>query len=181
MSEGSFECKVSGKRESANGIFLTLQIQPDDYTAELATLRVGSALMLGWAEVVNSAVEEIGFTASEIAQIANHGTELSPEAVGAKTPKDRKPFASLPLSQQCAIRCLDTEFQRFMVERSSGFDAYLPTPDNAITMVRERCKITSRSFLDDDTNHLSARNEWRLIEKRYQEWLTDHRYASVAR
>lgn len=173
MSEGSFECKVSGKRESANGIFLTLQIQPDDYKEALATLRVGSSLMMGWSEVVNTTVEEIGFTASEIAKIANHGTKLSPEVVDAKMPKDRKPFASLPLSQQAGIRCQDEEYKAFLVWRCPS------TPGLKWSeRVHILCRVNSRAGLVRGTE---AGDRWLALEDEYQAYLTDQRYASVAR
>ena len=152
MSEGSFEAKVSAKRETNAGIFLTLQIQPDDYKSELATLRVGSALMMGWAEVVDTKVQPIVV-----------------ETPKPEVPKERRKFDTLPLSQQAAIRCGDNDFKLFM-------DA--STADDAAESVRERCGVKSRSEIVEGT---PAGTEWIMLEDEYQSWLTTQRYGSLAR
>ena len=148
MSEGNFEAKVYAKRENAAGIYLTLQINPADFTSDLATLRVGSALLIGWAEVINSKVETI---------------VLDPAPA-----KERKPFASLELVQQAGIRCADPEFQKFLNTDEAG----------AVDYVRQFCGVSSRAEIKADKN---SGKDWVLLEAKFQQWLTDERYANMTR
>lgn len=155
MSEGAFEAKVSGKRESSNGIFLTLQIQPDDYTSALATLRVGASLQLGWAEVVNTAVEPI--SAGDI--IPTTKQEIAASAKAARK------FYEMPYSQQAALRCNDKQFQEcFFAADAIG----------AADKVRFVCNVKSRSELDHPD--CAGRVMWEKMEADYQAYLTDKRY-----
>lgn len=158
MTEGSFEAKLTAKRETAAGIYLTIQVQPDDYRAELATLRVGSVLMLGWAEIVDSTVEEIPAIPSK----------LSPETVEAKMPKDRRPFETLPLSQQAAMLCADARFREFLGTDRVGAAEY----------VRSYCGVQSRGDIKEGQN---SGKDWLLLRAKYDQWLTDQKYAGVAR
>lgn len=170
MAEGSFEAKLTAKRETAAGIYLTIQVQPDDYRAELATLRVGSALVLGWAEVVDTAVVPI---VAEPAYRAAQAQES--ERVGAAVDaiaKQRRPFDTLPLSQQAAIRCGDNDFKLFLGASNA---------EDAANIVRAKCQIASRSELDDQRNKQAARYCWEAIEAGYQQWLTTQRYADMRR
>jgi hypothetical protein len=161
MAEGNFEAKVSAKRETSSGIFLTLQIQPDDYTADLATLRVGSALMIGWAEVVDTKVDPID---------ARFPNGIPPqETPFLKAAKERKPFDSLPLSQQAAMRCQDNDFKLFLAASNA---------EDAANAVRERCGVKSRSEIIEGT---PAGTEWMFLEEEYQSWITTQRYGSLAR
>lgn len=186
MSEGNFEAKVSAKRETSAGIFLTLQIQPDDYKSELATLRVGSALMMGWAEVVNTAVEPIeipspqaaGGHARAAALPPGRRAEIASAAGNARWDKERKPFASLPLSQQAALRCSDPSFRKFLARNDSQYLMY--DTDLAADAVREFCKVNSRRDLDDERNDAS-RDLWAQLDAQYLSWSTDIKYADVRR
>lgn len=166
MSEGNFEAKVSAKRETAAGIYLTFQIQPDDYTADLATLRVGSALVLGWAEVVDSKVQAL--------VVPTPFKPEPPTVTQTSAPaKERRPFASLPLSQQAAMRTEDKTFQAFLETETPIHDQ-----ESYADAVRAVCGVESRSDIRPGTPAAIA---WMALEARYQSWLTDQRYASVAR
>ncbi len=91
-----------------------------------------------------------------------------------------KPFSTLPLSQQAAIRCGDETFRDFISTLgASGIGRY--TPEMAADMVRSQCAVKSRADLDDDVNHIDARNRWLYLERTYQRWLTDVRYAGSKR
>lgn len=85
--------------------------------------------------------------------------------------KDRRPFASLPLSQQAAIRCGDADFWRF---------AHVKSGVEAADFVRAKCNIGTRAALDDPKN-IDPIHFWHAIEAGYQQYLTTQRYASVAR
>lgn len=165
MADGHFEAKVSGRRESTSGIFLTLQIQPDDHTPELAMLRVGSALMIGWSEVVDTTVHKLDTSMPVSEAIA---------LIDNKLQKERRAFKDLSLSQQAGIRCADKQFQQFIVERYSGADAYTVCEANAATLVREICLVKSRTDLDGANGTIGAK--WFHLERDYQSWLTEKRY-----
>ena len=82
---------------------------------------------------------------------------------------DRKPFASLPLSQQAAIRCGDVLFQE-----------YLKFEDEADTAraVRKLCCVDSRSQIVAGS---PAGSIWNQLEASYQNWLTDRKFAEAKR
>lgn len=109
---------------------------------------------------------------------AKLATAPANDGIAGSATKERKPFASLPLSQQAAIRCGDVDFQKFMVERYAGPNPYRASADNAAIMVREACGIASRSEILRGT---ASELLWESIEEKYQAWLTTQRYASVAR
>lgn len=162
MADGHFECKVSGRRESASGIFITLQLQPDDHTPELAMLRVGSALMIGWSEVVDTTV---------------HNIEATPERSKAAVleHKPRRPFNELKLSARAGIRCGDEQFSLFLMDVFPETAAKYTDPAD---VVRQLCGVTSRAELDTNFN---AATEWRHIEDKYQDWLVTKKYKDSAR
>ncbi len=180
MTEGSFEAKLTAKRETAAGIYLTVQVQPDDYVADLATLRVGSILMLGWAEIVNTEVEEI---TADPKTLAEELTGISDIMRGKSTkpePKDRHPFSSLPLSQQCGIRCADKQFQDYICNVFWNTNVDEPTEDYTTLLVKNHLCIESRSELDKE-NNVYAVGHWIDLEGRYQAHLTDQKYAGARR
>lgn len=162
MSEGAFEAKLSAKRETSAGIYLTFQVEPADYTSDLATLRVGSSLMMGWSEVVNTKVEPIVVDPSDFGGV----TDLMR---GEKAIKERKPFPSLPLSQQAALRCQDNDFKLFICASNS---------EHAAEYVRKYCGVSSRSEIKAGEN---SGKDWVLLETKYQQWRTDHQYADAVR
>lgn len=166
---GHFEAKLTAKRETAAGIYLTVQVQPDDYKAELATLRVGSALMLGWAEIVNTAVEPIEFGAEEARQ--SQDAFLSAENVAGARPAgpSRRKFSDMPLSQQAAIRCGDNDFKLYLGASNE---------DDAAAIIKKKCCVQSRREIVEGS---PAGAVWLDIERRYQSWLTDRQYAEVRR
>lgn len=163
MSEGMFEAKVSGKRESSSGIYLTLLINPADYNADLATLRVGSTLSMGWVESVNTTVEPIEIQ-TVIYGSGGDGADKPPA-------KDRKPFASLPLSQQAAMRTEDKDFQLFLEARGPIHDQ-----ESYADVVRAICGVESRANIKLGTQ---AGIAWMELEDKFQAYLTDRRYADV--
>lgn len=156
--EGTFEAKVSGKRESSSGIYLTLLINPADYNADLATLRVGSTLSMGWVETVNTAVEMICAAPDIVAAVQ-------------KVEKERKPFASLPLSQQAAMRTEDKDFHLFLEQRGPIHDQ-----ESYADAVRAICGVESRANIKLGT---PAGIAWMALEAEYQNHITTQRYAEM--
>ncbi len=90
-----------------------------------------------------------------------------------KVTKDRRPFASLPLSQQAALRCNDMgQFYDFLMERNPQLSDFVSW--DAAQEVRDICGVSSRSELD--TNDLAAA-KWRKLEADFQAYLTTERYS----
>lgn len=183
MSEGAFEAKLSNKRESKSGIFLTFEVAPDDFKADLAVLRVGAHLILGWSEVLNVAVEPIDvsspsktdlarFHQVDLAAVADGLVKLYQQNYGAAMPpsitKDRRKFSDLPLYQQAAMRCQDKDFQAFVNAGEEGCADY----------VRRYCGVESRAEIDPEKN---SGKDWALLEKRFQMYLTDRKYEGAKR
>jgi hypothetical protein len=165
---GHFEAKLTAKRETAAGIYLTVQVQPADYGAELATLRVGSVLMLAWSEIVNVEVEPIELARTDGKSSQSPISMAKPNADRAEPHKERRPFNTLPLPQQAAIRCQDNDFKLFLDASNA---------EDAARILRERCGVSSRSELIAGT---PAGDAWLAIEAQYQMWRTDRRYGDAA-
>lgn len=163
MSDGHFECRLHRRLENGNGIYLTLLVNPADATGDLSQLRVGSTLMIAWAETVNAEVEKI--------ELPNPNRAAKGEdAQASPREKPKRAFKDLPLSQQAALRCENEMFRRFLLQRTGstalGFDA----PQ----YVRHWCGVASRSDLDVDP---PAADLWRRLDTEYQTWLADEQYA----
>lgn len=172
MSErDAFEAKVHAKRETKDGIFLTFLVHPNDYDTDLAMLRVGASLIVGWEECLNVKVEPID--EKPVAKPDNDKEALRQVAIG------KKPFHTLPLAQQCAIRCGDERFFDYLQKRwPYVWKQTLGEPhERAAKIVRHELGVTSRAELGKG-NH-DADNSWRLLEADFQQWLLDDKYADA--
>ena len=96
------------------------------------------------------------------------------KAVEPKPEKERRPFDTLPLSQQAGIRCNDSQFAGFIAEHWYGDEIKPFNNVDPTALVYVLCEITSRSELD--TNDLAAQM-WKKLEADYQAYLTDIRYS----
>jgi hypothetical protein len=174
MAEGNFEARKIGMRQNKEGVIISLVVQPDDWSSALAMVPIGARLMIGWSEINDDETkkEEIR-TGDGSYVIPSDATVPRPRANEAGTSKDRRPFASLSLPEQCGIRCGDKDFIEFF---DMTIDRRL---DEAIDQaVRRYCVVTSRSELS--TNHEAA-DKWRKLESEYQAWQNDQRYAGARR
>lgn len=96
-------------------------------------------------------------------------------AVGtSETQKERRAFTSLPLSQQAAMRCGDRQFIDFLTATYTD----LPDDFDPADALREICLVGSRKEFDQGGE---GAMRWAQVERRYQSWLTDQRYAEAAR
>lgn len=179
--DGIFESRISGKRESKAGIFITLEIAADDYSPTLSQLRVGTLLKVGYQEQVDTSVQPIdlkggdgnrGPAGKNSQEHKTSGAEHTTQPQDVATPgaRTRVAFKNLPLSQQCGIRCSDPEFEQFLRERRGPGDRNSMVPD----IVRAICGIKSRTEL---STNAEAANKWRALEMQFQNFLTDQRYA----
>jgi len=80
-------------------------------------------------------------------------------------PKEKRPLSSMPLSQQCAIKCNDPQFRNFLESRLVTGE--IITAAMAAELVRDECQIQSRSELDSDPD---AAMRWRRIDDHFWAW-----------
>lgn len=165
---GHFEAKKHAYRQTQDGIVVSFVIHPNDLNAEFAVAALGTRYMVAFAEIGDDEKPQ---------ELARAGDEYRPEpnemakpnADKAEPQKDRRPFSSLPLSQQAAIRCGDTTFQEFVGASNS---------DVAADYIRKYCKVGSRA---DIHKGMQAAIYWESLEGQFQDWLTTKRYADARR
>jgi hypothetical protein len=168
---GNFEAKLHGFRRTQDGVVVSYVVHPNDVTADLATAALGTRYMIGFAEIGDDG------TPTELARTDAPGqrspiTLAKPNADRAEPQKERRPFNTIPLSQQAALRCNDRSFIQFLTETYTD----LPDDFDPADAVRDICGVASRSMLNGD-----AGKEWLALEGKYQAWLTDRQYAGVRR
>lgn len=175
MSEGSFEASIHARRETRDGVFLTLMVNPADLSADLAMLRVGASLMIGWSEIVDSSVQPLCPPVAELVDARPLGrVERRAGSNPVGDSKDRKPFHTLPLSQQAALRCQDGKFLDYIGSR----DDYPINVGSIIEAVRFICGVASRSEIIANT---PAGDRWEQLERKYQEYLVTQQYSESMR
>ncbi len=179
MSEGHFECKVERRSENAKGIFLTLLINPADHDEALSQVRVGAAMQVGWAEIVDASVQPIEFPQSGGGErTSSHqgekGAASDPAPVAA--PRSKRAFSELDLVTQCGIRCGDAQFAMFVAEvyperfgRSRG---------DIAAFVRSYCEVKSRADLATDS---VAAAKWKTLDRRFEAWQVSRQYQESVR
>ncbi len=91
--------------------------------------------------------------------------DMSKVADEAPKAKEKRSFADMPLSQQCAIRCNEPQFRRFLARDVADFEMFDVTM--AADEIRSLCKIASRSELDSNS---TAAAIWRRIDDAYWGW-----------
>lgn len=143
-----FEAKKHAYRQTQDGVVISFVMHPGDVAATLATAPLGTRYVVALVEV------------------SDDETPVSPEAQEQRTKpaKDRRPWSSLPPSQQAAIRCNEGPFQDFIAERFGG----MPSADNAALEVRNWCGVASRSQIIEGS--LPGRI-WGDLERDFQFWL----------
>lgn len=163
----NFEAKLHGFRRTQDGVVVSYVVHPSDVSAELATAPLGTRYMVAVAEMGDDeepVAEQVDAAALKPALETSAGS--SPAGL---TTKERRPFSSLPLSQQAAIRCGDNDFKLFVGAGNSG---------EAANKVREFCGIQSRAELDDYESD-RPRKAWNDLNGRYNAWRVDQMYAEA--
>lgn len=161
---GHFEAKKHAYRQTQDGIVVSFVIHPNDLDATFAIAPLGTRYMVGFAEIGDDGGPVVQEEELPVAQVDAVSTTASP-------PKEKRPFASLPLSQQAALRCQDNDFKLFL----DASDA-----DDAAEMVRKHCAVKSRSELDNPRNDW-PRSHWQSLESQYQSWLVTRQYKDAVR
>jgi hypothetical protein len=175
MSERSaFEAKVHAKRETKEGRFVTLMLHPNDDDPWLAIPRVGATVMGAVEEVLNVKVEPLDLGASSNGKTSASNSEDAGSTPAASARIKRK-FAEMSLPEQCALRCGDGRFIRFVDEM---YRVNPSDPETTEDLVKIVCGVKLKRELS--TNH-DAANQWRQIESNYQRWLTDETYKESVR
>ena len=98
-------------------------------------------------------------------------TKASPEPRNApdkaSAPKERRPFNSLALPAQAAMRCNEPEFRRFLAQREGFAQCEYLSLDMAAAYAREICGVTSRSQITDADE---SGERWRALDRAYLDW-----------
>lgn len=172
---GHFEAKKHAYRQTQDGVVISFVIHPNDVAPDLATAALGTRYMLGFAEIGDDDQPKRDIP-SEAQAVLDQ--KLLPGEVERLTPKDRKPFALLPLSQQAALRCNDTEFRTFVAQLDGEGMFLMYDTDMAADYVRGRCGVSSRAELNTSKD---AARHWGILESNFQAWRTDRQYADARR
>lgn len=175
-----FEAKKHAYRQTQDGIVVSFVIHPNDMSSALATAALGTRYMVAFAE--------IGDDGKPITS-SPHSPPVSGEPGEAKLAKvpandgiagsasqDRRPFDSLPLSQQAAILCQDEDFREWL--KFNYHDTATDGPEAAAEVVRRACGVKSRRDLDTDRE---AGISWGGLCKTFLAHRTDQRYAHLRR
>ena len=93
------------------------------------------------------------------------------KAAKPEAPKERRSFTELPYAQQAALRCQEPAFQEYVKDKAPVAwanisnrhlgEAPLPPADCAAQLVRDWCRVTSRSEIVKGTQ---AGDNWEHIE-----------------
>lgn len=100
----------------------------------------------------------------------------APSAKDGTSQKERKPFNTLPLSQQAAIRCQDADFRTFLARDCVQVRTW--DSETAADLVRRACQVQSRSEIKSGG---PSGDLWLKLEREYQAWLTDRKYSEARR
>lgn len=168
----AFEAIKYALRQSKDGVVVSFVIHPNDVEPELMALPIGARVMVGW--------EEISDTEKPVASDPTTNTRDAVTALPAPEPpqvhKPKRHFGELLPSAQCAIRCTDHQFWKWIEHQVGGIvhvDEYV-----AADWVRGLCRIKSRSELNANAG---ARQIWENIEKDFKAWLLEDAYSPEAR
>ena len=161
MNANHFEAKLHGLRRAKDGVVVSFVVHPNDVTeafSRLAVAPLGQRYMVAYSAI-----------GDDDKPMVEPEPNPPPKPTADKPAKDRRPFESLPLSQQAAIRCQDKEFQGF---------CGVGTAEDAADYVRAMCGVVSRSELN---NNRSAAVAWNLMETRFQACRTDKMYGEYVK
>lgn len=167
-----FEGKLHAFRRTQDGVVISYVVHPNDVSAAMATAALGTRYMIAFEEITDNP-EPTGNPARSgpyKAGTADGDAGVTDRKDGHQ-PKDRKPFASLPLSQQAAMRTQDKDFQLFLEQRGPIHDQ-----ESYADAVCAICNVESRANIKLGT---PAGIAWMALEAEYQNHITTQRYAEV--
>ena len=140
MTAMHFEAKKHAYRQTQDGIVVSFVVHPNDMAADLAIAPLGTHYVVALAPYEEKAAE------------VERQPEPAPVATDAP-PKERRPFHTLPRSQQAAILINDAAFQWWVGSNR--------TPAETDQMIKAHMGIASKRDLDQPGHAL----KWdRLVE-----------------
>ncbi len=147
-----FEAKKHGYRQTQDGIVVSFVVHPNDVSADLAVAPLGTHYVVVVAPYTEQSPPSS--TGSEH-RVPDPKVGGSIPAAGT-TPRERRPFSSLPRSQQAVLLCKDERFWKWL----GAHDEKAAAED-----VRDLCRVQSRSEFDRDP---AAGSQWDALHSRYR-------------
>lgn len=134
-----FEAKKYALRQAKDGVIVSFVVHPNDVVAELLSSPIGEHYVVALAPYEEKAAE----------------AEQQP-APDPEKGKDRRPFHTLPRSQQAAMMCADHGFRRWLDSEVTrrigapppGHPPHVEDERDAAQEVRDLCRVYSRRDLD---------------------------------
>lgn len=125
------------------------------------------------AEAASAAFATLGMPGA-VSQIPVAVARLDPQASAqVEGPRaNRRMFSDMPLPQQAALRCQESEFKGFLVD-TGRLRLLNATTDDVADVVRQLCGVTSRSDIGKGPNDRSANDsgfKWRALDAEYYAW-----------
>ncbi len=155
------DAKLSAFRRSPKGFFITLEVNPDSDWEELARAPLGTAFGVAMIPFDPETGKRVDASPDTRESPADRHTGQQRGEVG-KPSKERKPFDSLPLSQQAALLCNDGRFRVWWRPDDA------PSVPDMADMMRNYLGIESRAELDDP-DRPSARDGFRKMLADYRQ------------
>ncbi len=171
-AQGHFEAIKYALRQSKDGYVVSFVVHPDDVPDDLSKSKIGTRYMVAFAEIGDD--DKPAPVAQRLEPSAHNGLAAGSNPAGRT--KERKPFTSLPLSQQAALRCQDKRFQEWLISTTPGLTGC--DIQGAADIVRGKCGIHSRSQLDTDNR---AAERWKSLDESFSRYEVTMPYAGMAR
>ena len=153
----SFEAKKYALRQAKDGVVVSFLVHPADVVPELLSAAIGE--------------HYVGALAPYEEKAAEVERQPAPEPIPEpEKPKERRPFHTLPRSQQAALLCNDNRFWWWLSDKEDrrigppppGHPPYVETEQEAADAVRSMCGVASRRDLDQPDHAL----KWdRMVEE----------------
>lgn len=140
MTTMHFEAKKHAYRQTQDGIVVSFVVHPNDVCADLAIAPLGTQYIVALAPYTEEEHRPPSSTGPE------HGASIpavggsNPPADTTPAPKERRPFHTLPRSQQAAILINDAAFQSWVGSNR--------TPEETDQMLKAHMGIASKRDLD---------------------------------
>lgn len=164
MTEGAFEARKWGWRQTKEGIIVSFLIHPNDINADLAVAPLGTIYAIGFREMPDGDVSNQE-TAGRDGALPPPASPDSAEAQGRDKP--RRAFHTLRRSQQAGMLCADERFQDWADQHLPylGGGCGIPAAERTAQQVRVRCGVKSRAELDTDAK---AARHWDTVVSRFR-------------
>jgi len=140
-----FEAKKTGFGQAQDGWSLTLRIQDEDIPPHVRDAKKGTRYMVALVEIGDN--EEPVQRPVPLNAAVEAPRPVPPIPLPAGAAKERRAFGDMRPAQQAGILCNERAFRLFLAEK---FDMPLPDPDEAASVIRHHCKVSSRAEIKPD-------------------------------